>query len=77
LVFNCADEACKKNLLLNQAKLLDTIFEVSSDFYIEDFVQLEATKGFTRLKSKIVEQLDKKFAALAPKTVSIQDWYMK
>jgi hypothetical protein len=77
LIFNCADEPCKKNLLLNQAKLLDSIFEVSSNFYIEDFVHPNANQGFSRLKSKIVEELDKKFAALAPKGVSIQDWYMK
>ncbi len=76
LVFNCADEPCKKNLLLNHAKVLDTIFEVSSNFYVEDFVHPEANKGFSKLKSKLTEDLQKKFADLAPKGVVIQDWFM-
>jgi hypothetical protein len=76
LVFNCPDEACKKNLLLHHAQILDTIFEVGSEFFVEDFVYPSATEGFSRFKSKINLQLEKKFANLAPKSVVIQDWFM-
>jgi len=76
LVFHCPNESCKKNLTLNHAKVLDTLFEVGSDFYVEDFSAPEAHKGLTRFKSKLTEQLQKRFAQLAPKGVSIQDWFM-
>ncbi len=76
LVFHCPDEACNKNLLLNHAKVLDIIFEVSSDFYIEDFLYPEAEKGFLRFKNKITKEMEKKFAVMAPKGVVIQDWFM-
>ncbi|MFM8316441.1 MAG: hypothetical protein ACKOA8_19345 [Deltaproteobacteria bacterium] len=77
LIFNCPTEACKKNLTLHHAKVLDTVFEVSSEFYIEDFSQPNVTKGFARFKSKISEELSKKFASLSPSEISIQDWFMK
>jgi len=76
LLFNCMDEACKKNLVLNHAKVLDTLFEVGSDFYVEDFQAAEASKGFARFKTKLTEQLTKKFSHLAPHGVAIHDWNM-
>jgi hypothetical protein len=76
LVFNCPDEACKKNLVLNHAKVLDVIFEVSSDFYIEDFVHPEAQKGFSSFKSRISQQLKKRFASVAPEGLVIQEWFL-
>lgn len=76
LVFNCPSEACKKNLVLNHAKVLDAVFEVSSDFYIEDFVHPEAQKGFSSFKSRISDQLKKRFVSVAPKNLVIQDWFL-
>lgn len=76
LLFHCSDEPCRKNLILNHAKVLDTLFEVGSDFYIEDFQKSDANKGFARFKSKLTEQLNKKFAHLAPRGISINDWNM-
>ncbi|MFM8316191.1 MAG: hypothetical protein ACKOA8_18070 [Deltaproteobacteria bacterium] len=76
LLFHCADEKCKRNLALNRAKVLDTIFEVSSEFYIEDFTQSDANKGFSEFKSKLTSQLQTKFASLAPKGIMIQDWFL-
>lgn len=76
LVFNCPTEECKKNLVLNHAKVLDSVFEVSSDFYVEDFSDKDATQGFAHFKSKLADQLKTKFASLAPRGVVIQDWFL-
>lgn len=77
LIFNCLNEACKKNLTLHHAKVLDTVFEVSSEFYIEDFSHPNSTKGFAKFKSRISDELSKKFASQSPSEISIQDWFMK
>lgn len=76
LVFNCLTEACKKNLVMNHARVLDTVFEVSSEFYVEDFTEPSAKQGFSQFKSKLTDHLRTKFASLAPKGVVIQEWFL-
>lgn len=76
LIFDCENEECKKNMALQRAKVLDTIFEVGGEFYLEDFSPPLAPGGFAKFKSEIIVSLKKHFKSLAPREVVLKDWFL-
>lgn len=74
LVFDCPNEVCKKNMAVNRSKVLDHIFEVGADFYLEDLTGTNTAQGMTLFKAKVLEKLTKAFPHLAPKQVVFKDW---
>jgi len=74
LILDCPNEESKKTLTMNRAKLLDTIFLVGSGFYLDDFKGSEATKGFEKFKTLLLEKYQNEFQAQAPTEISLKDW---
>lgn len=74
LILDCPSEESKKLLTMNRAKLLDTIFVVGSGFYLDDFKGSEATKGFEKFKTQLLQKYQGEFQAQAPKEISLKDW---
>ncbi len=76
LVFDCENEECVKNLSLNRAKLLDAIYQVSGNYYIEDFTAPLVQEGFKRFKLGLLQFLKKNFPGEVPRQVIFRDWFM-
>ena len=76
LILDCPDEESKKAMTLHRARLLDTIFEVGSNFYIEDFTPTSAVKSFDRFKGGIRDSYAKFFKSQAPRDVVLKDWFV-
>lgn len=76
IIFDCATEACLKAMELNRAKLINTIFEVGSDFYVEDFEAPLAKTGFKRFKDKLLEKTTEFFGKQGPHVIVFKDWVM-
>jgi len=73
LLLDCPTKKSRDSMTLHRAKLLDTIFEVASQFYVEDF---QTPKGFENFKKKLIASYKKHFEILSPREIAIRDWFM-
>ena len=71
LTFDCPNERSYRAMELNRAKLLDTIYTVASNFYLEDF---DSTNGIQNFKKSLISSYNKYFRELAPRRLTINDW---
>ncbi len=76
LLFDCETELCVKNLTLNRAKLLDAIYQVSGNYYIEDFTAPLVDEGMKRFKLAILDFLKKNIPGEPPRKVVFRDWFL-
>lgn len=70
---DCPSAEAKHDMVLNRAKLLDSVFEVASQFYLEDF---QSGNGLTRLKAALKKNYDEYFKSQSPREIAINDWAM-
>lgn len=76
ILFDCETELCVKNLTLNRAKLLDAIYQVSGNYYIEDFVAPLVDEGMKRFKLALLEHIKKNLGGEAPRKIVFRDWFL-
>lgn len=76
LILDCPTEEAQKQVALHRAKLLDAIFEVGSQFYLEDFVGGNAPKSFEKFKAGLMSIYSKSFGKMAPRQVVFRDWFV-
>lgn len=74
LSLDCATPACKRAMELNRARLLDTLFETATRFYLED---LQGPEGLSPFKTAIVSDLRGAFGELSPREIAIRDWVIQ
>lgn len=74
LVLDCPNQESHKTLSMNRAKLLDAIFVVGANFYLDDFQGEKAAKSFDKLKKGLLEKFKTDFHAEAPREISLKDW---
>lgn len=72
LELDCPSDESKKLMELNRAKTMDRIFEVASQFYVEDFDSVET--GSDQFKKRLLALLEKDFKTLSPRQVVFKDW---
>jgi flagellar basal body-associated protein FliL len=68
---DCPTDMVRQRLEASKPKLLDAILELTSEFYLEDFMTVQ---GFDDFKKKLTESLGHRFHGGAPREVAIQDW---
>ena len=56
--------------------LLDSIYQVGGNYYIEDFMHPFVEKGMQRFKLAIIGHLKKNMKGEPPRAVVFRDWYM-
>ncbi|NBW98584.1 hypothetical protein EBR03_03335 [bacterium] len=74
LVITCPNEESHKSMVLNRAKLLDTIFNVGSDFYLEDFEGPKTAESLTAFKKRLPEKYQTEFSSRGPSEIVLKDW---
>ncbi|NBT58550.1 hypothetical protein EBT16_07175 [bacterium] len=74
LVLECPSEEVKKTMALNRAKLLDAIFVVGGNFYLDEFQGENASKTFDKFKADLLAQYKTDFKTASPSHISIKDW---
>ncbi|MFM8270568.1 MAG: hypothetical protein ACKN9V_10300 [Pseudomonadota bacterium] len=74
LVLDCPSEEAHKTLSMNRAKLLDAIFVVGGNFYLDDFQGEKAPKSFEKFKKDLLEKYKSDFHAEAPREIALKDW---
>jgi len=74
LVLDCPNEESHKILAMNRAKLLDAIFVVGGNFYLDDFQGEKAPKSFEKFKKDLLEKYQAEFHAQAPREIALKDW---
>ena len=76
LMLDCPNEDSQKLMVLNRAKLLDSIFEVGSTMTIEQFQGVKAPEAFAFFKKRLLEIYKGQFGDLAPREVVFRDWFI-
>ncbi|MBI4403863.1 MAG: hypothetical protein HY537_06875 [Deltaproteobacteria bacterium] len=71
IVLDCPTEEAKHYMELNRAKVLDAIFEVGMNFFVEDF---DTPEGYKKFKESLSQSLSAIFKAASPRRIDIQDW---
>lgn len=74
LVITCPNEESHKSMALNRAKLLDTIFHVGSDFYLDDFEGPKTAESLTVFKKRLLEKYQTEFSSNGPSEIVLKDW---
>lgn len=70
LTLDCPSAEAKGEIEKGRSRVIDTILEVTSKFYEEDF---RTNQGFAKLKEDLTRALAQRFAN-GPRQVSISDW---
>jgi hypothetical protein len=58
----------------SRAKLLDGIFSIGSQFYLDDFMGDAAPTSFDKFKKLLQTHYQTQFQALAPEAITLKDW---
>ena len=74
LVLDCPSAQARHLMELNRARLLDGIFEVSTDFRLEDLTHPGGLKHFKALLEK---KYRKVFQDGAPRQIALNDWLIQ
>jgi flagellar basal body-associated protein FliL len=74
LVLDCPSEKALKNLSMNRAKLVDSVFDVGGNFVLEDFVAPKTPETLTKLKTQLLEKYQHSFPDEAPRDLVLKDW---
>jgi len=74
LILSCPDEKSVQTMTMSRAKLLDGIFSVGSQFFLDDFVGDAAPESFAKFKRLLLDQYKNEFHAQAPKELVLKDW---
>lgn len=74
LVLTCPNEQAHKSMSLNRAKLLDTIFHVGSDFYLDDFEGPKTADSLIAFKKRLLEKYQADFSSQGPSEIVLKDW---
>lgn len=77
LVLHCPSEEAKKNLTMNRAKVLDAIFVVGGNFYLDDFQGESAAASFDKFKKQLLEKYKADFNSDAPTQIALKDWVIQ
>ena len=67
------DGEAKHVMQMNHAKIFDTVFEVASTYYIEDF---QKPAGFESFKGSLLAHFRADYKEHPPKQVVIKDWLL-
>ena len=73
VLIECADDECMRQLELYRAKLIDGVFEVSSHYFVEDFLN---PSGAQRFKLDLYKHYTDYFPHHPPMSVSLKEWVM-
>jgi len=71
LILDCPTEQAHRELSINRAKVLDSVFDVANNHYMEDF---EGPGGIDRFKNELTIALAKKFKENAPRRIDVKNW---
>lgn len=74
LILSCPDERALETIKMNRAKLLDGVFRVGSQFYLDDFIGETASDSFSKFKKLLLEQYQGQFHAEAPQGILLKEW---
>lgn len=74
LALNCPDEKSVQMMQQSRAKLLDGIFSVGSQFYLDDFMGELAPHSFDKFKKLLLSHYQSEFLSQAPQGISLKDW---
>ena len=73
LVLDCPTPDIRKQMELHRAEMLNAIFEVAAQFYIEDFT---SERGFKNFKAQLTAHFHTIFKGNGPREISIKDWVL-
>ena len=76
LSLDCPSEESQKLMALNRAKLLDSVFLVGSNFYLDDFTAEAAPKSLEKFKHELLEKYQEHFQAEAPRGIVLKEWFI-
>lgn len=74
LALNCPDEKSVQIMQQSRAKLLDGIFSVGSQFYLDDFMGELAPQSFDKFKKLLLSHYESEFLSQAPQGITLKDW---
>ena len=73
LVLDCPNAESARQMKLDHAKLLDTIFDVAATYYLDDFA---LPTGFASFKGSLLARYKADFKDVSPRDIAIRDWVM-
>jgi hypothetical protein len=76
LTLDCPSEESQKLMAMNRAKLLDSVFLVGSNFYLDDFSPEHAPKSLKKFKTDLLEKYQEQFHSEAPREIVLKDWFI-
>lgn len=76
LTLDCPTEESQKLMAMNRAKLLDSVFLVGSNFYLDDFTPDHAAKALKKFKTDLLEKYQEQFHSEAPREIVLKDWFI-
>lgn len=76
MVLDCPNETAFKAMTLNRAKLVDSIFDIGGNFYLEDFSPEKTPETLTKFKAQLLEKYQHSFQAESPRELVIKDWVL-
>ncbi|MCB0418714.1 MAG: flagellar basal body-associated FliL family protein, partial [Bdellovibrionales bacterium] len=69
-----SDEA-KRSFAAHRARVLNTVYQVASAFYVEDFSP-EKGGNYERFKEELRKSLSGEFRAYSPRELAIENWIL-
>ncbi|MCB0405741.1 MAG: hypothetical protein KDD51_13245 [Bdellovibrionales bacterium] len=69
-----SDEA-KRSFTAHRARVLNTVYQVASEFYVEDFSP-EKGGNYDRFKGELQKSLAGQFRAYSPRDLAIENWIL-
>lgn len=74
LILNCPNDPALQMMKQSRAKLLDGIFSIGSQFYLDDFMGEEAPTSFDKFKKLLLSHYQSQFQDLAPAAITLKEW---
>jgi len=74
LILNCPNDKSLHLISQSRAKLLDGIFSVGSQFFLDDFMGEAAPAAFDKFKNLLIADYRVLFQDQAPTAIVLKDW---
>lgn len=74
LSLDCASPGCRRAMEINRARVLNSLYETATKFYVEDF---SGPEGLTPFKAAVSAGLRGAFGELAPRAIAIREWVIQ